>query len=1151
MVHKPTPATRSTDPTAVRRFQSVDDLLNDPALATARDREIGLPPSAADDVARREFMKLLGATFAAAGLAAEGCARLPKTVALPYVDKPEGIYPGKAVDYASTCRGCAAGCGTLVKSRDGRPIKIEGNPQHPVSKGGVCAVGQAQVIDLYDGDRLRGPLVGGKPAQWAALDAALVQGLAEAKASGGLVLVTRPITGPATRAAVQAFRQAFPGAEHVELDEAGGSAIRAAHALTHGKAAIPSYRFENTDHVVSLGADFLGTWLDPVGHAKGWAQTRKVGAERKTMAVLALAEAHLSLTGSNADDRIRVLPSEMRALALGLLDRVAKAKGFPMPVAVPATAHGAWLDAQAKALLAHEGKGLVVAGSADVAVQGAVAAVNDLCKNYGQTLDLDTPLQVGVEAGTEAALVAALNGGQVARVVLWDVNPCHASAHAAGWRSGLAKATFSLALTTRNDETTQACKLAAAINHSLEAWGDVEVRAGLLGVQQPLVRPLFDTRQAEDVLLAAAGVSGGFYAFMQQSWAALVHPRAVEAGSGFQAFWDKAVHDGYAWLRRDRVKQTAGHFGAVAIRAGGPTEVAAPQAGALPTAQPGLAELVAPAPGADLAMDASAVGLAGDASAVGLAADASAVALAAEATPAMAPVLEPPPPWRFDPAGVAQALAVPALAVGGQGAYELVLYEKVGLRDGRHANNPFLQELPDPLTKATWGNYACIAPATAAKLGLASSDVVTVTAGAVKVELPVVLAPGTHDGVIAVAVGYGRKGVGRIADGHGADAWPFAALGGLLKCDVAATGRTEPVAFSQTHHSYEHRDVVKETTLAAWQHDPTAGNPALEGMLRDPNHPDKRYARTLWPRHEYPGHKWGLAVDLNSCTGCGACVIACNVENNIPVVGKHEVLVRREMHWMRIDRYFSERKRLQRGEYDWTATRDDLLALADNPEVVHMPMMCQHCDNAGCETVCPVLATVHTTEGLNAQVYNRCVGTRYCANNCAYKVRRFNWFNYPTTEMADKFDADLVTLALNPDVVRRSRGVMEKCSFCVQRIQESKADAVREHRTLQDGDVVTACQQTCPTNALVFGDLNEEGSGVRKAYQDPRGYAALVEVGTQPAVTYLTKVRPKDMLDNFEDGSGSKDGAALANPLHGHGHEPGHDHAAPAAAPHG
>ena len=393
-------------------------------------------------------------------------------------------------------------------------------------------------------------------------------------------------------------------------------------------------------------------------------------------------------------------------------------------------------------------------------------------------------------------------------------------------------------------------------------------------------------------------------------------------------------------------------------------------------------------------------------------------------------------------------------------------------------------------------------------MGVGSSDVVAIKAGGVTVELPVVLSPGLHDNAVALPLGFGRTAAGKIGDGLGKDVRVLAPQGGAVKADVTKTGAVDPVAFSQVHHSYEHRDSVRETSFDEWAEDPKAGNETLEESMHDPGKRDKRITRSIWNRHEYPGHKWGMAIDLNKCTGCGACVVSCNIENNVPVVGKSEVLLRREMHWMRIDRYFSERGPAPIDGQDWDSTKDDLLALADNPEVVHMPMLCQQCDNAPCETVCPVLATVHSSEGLNSQAYNRCIGTRYCANNCPYKVRRFNWFNYPTGDMEGKQDLDLVALALNPDINKRSRGVMEKCSFCVQRIQEAKSDGIRNGKeTLSDGDFQTACQQTCPAQAIVFGNMNDANSAVKKAYDDPRNYSALVEIGTQPAVTYMTKVR--------------------------------------------
>ncbi len=1060
---------------AKRRFVSVEELTRNPSVDVLREQELGQVPVVGDgsELQRRDFMKVIGATFAAAS--ATACARLPERYARPYVQKPEELTPGRANWYATACRTCSAGCGLLVKSRDGRPIKVEGNAEHPVSKGGVCASGQAGVLDLYDGDRLRGPTVGGAPSKWDPLDVEVAKQLAAYATNGkALAIVTPTASGPASRAVIAAFQKKFPGVQHVVYEAETIGAITAAHALTHSKKAVPGLHFERAEYVVSFGADYLGTWLQPAAFTKQWSSTRAVSLDKKTMSRTVQIETRLSLTGSNADERLRILPSEQRGLVLALAVKIAAATGADLGVTA---ASNDKIDKIAKDLLAIKGKSLVVSDSDDVAVQGAVAFINEQLGNYGKTLDLYSHLQSNLaDAAAIDKLLADVKSGAVTGLVLVGVNPAYDSPTPGAWAQAIKKAEVSIALSQRADETAKLCKIVAASNHALESWGDLETVAGTLTLQQPLVNPIFDTRQAEDSLLLWAGaqVAGKpatFLPFLRETWQQQV---AIRAGkpADFQKFWDKSVHDGYVVVGRENV-----------VIPGGPAEVAPPQ----------------------------------DASPVAIAAEASAVALPVAATPEMK--LEAPPPPLYTLEGVKKALATPAAKVEGAGKFELVLFPTVALRYGQQANNPFLHEMPDPITKSTWGNYACLSPKTATALGVGSSDVVAVKAGGATVELPVVLSPGLHDGAIALPLGFGRTAVGKIGDGLGKDVRVLVPGGGAARADVTKTGAVDPVAFSQVHHSYEHRDSVRETSFAEWSEDPKAGNETLEESMHDPGKRDKRITRSIWNRHEYPGHKWGMAIDLNKCTGCGACVVSCNIENNIPVVGKSEVLLRREMHWMRIDRYFSERGPAPADGQDWDSTKDDLLALADNPEVVHMPMLCQQCDNAPCETVCPVLATVHSSEGLNTQAYNRCIGTRYCANNCPYKVRRFNWFNYPHGEMEGKQEKDLVALELNPDITKRSRGVMEKCSFCVQRIQEVKALAAREGRIdpnangqiCKPDEVKTACQQSCPAEAITFGDMNA-ASQVKKQYDDPRNYSALVEVGTQPAVTYMTKVRNSDRV---------------------------------------
>ncbi len=1103
----------------IRHFQSVEELLGDPSIDEARIYESGKPPLVGDGsaVERRDFIKVLAGTFAAVSATA-ACGRLPVHKALPYVDKPEELTVGKGSYYATVCQGCPAGCGVLVKSRDGRPIKVEGNPDHPLSLGGVCAIGQGTVVGLYDGDRVRNPMIAGKDATWKDFDAKVAEALAAFGSDGkGLVLVSKAVHGPASQDIVRKFLSKFPGARHLAYEGPfGAGAIADAHGQTHGKHGVPSYDFAKAEVILSFGADFLGTWISPVAFAKAYAPGRKVAIDKKFMSKHIQVESRLTLTGSNADERVRILPSEQRQLLFALAAKLQA--GVAVPEFKVSPEQQKLVDKWAKLLRDHQGTSLVVADSADVATQVAVNVINEAVSNYNATLRIDKTLATHQgSAQAEAALVDSLNKGEVTGVILLGVNPAYDSRLASKWADGIKKAKLSLAITTRHDETAALCQLVAASHHGLEAWGDAETQSGLVSVQQPLVNPLFDTRGPLDLLLQWAGEKDPAYAAIAAYWKAAVAPRA-EGVTDAQLFWDKAVSDGMAEVRAIGAPIV---LPSKAVKVGGPAEDAAPQP----------AEAAKPA---DIAAEASPVALAAAASAAALPEAASAVGLPAAATPVVAVALPPVVAGRFDAAAASKALQGPALTLG-SGKFEVVLYAKVGLGSGEHANNPMLQELPDPISKATWANYLCISPKTAQEMGnLLSSDVVVVSSGNVSLELPVVLSPGMHDGAVAMAVGYGRPAsMGRIAEGIGQNVYPFAVLADIAKVDIKPTGKKDPIAFSQTHHSYEHRDIVKETTIEAWAKNPKSGNATLEEMLHDKGTTDPRTTRTLWNRHLYPGYKWALAIDLNACTGCGACVVACNIENNVPVVGKKEVLVRREMHWLRIDRYYSEKKTYKEDEYDWDATKDDLIDLAENPEVVHMPMLCQHCDNAPCETVCPVLATVHTSEGLNAQAYNRCIGTRYCANNCPYKVRRFNWFNYPTREMEDKFDMDLVALALNPDIVKRSRGVMEKCSFCVQRIQEAKSEALRplaeggynqptnlaevekaeaggkklQPKYIRDGGVKPACMQTCPSEALVFGDINDPGSKVHKAYMDPRNYSALVEVGTQPAVSYMTKVR--------------------------------------------
>ncbi|MCB9739935.1 MAG: TAT-variant-translocated molybdopterin oxidoreductase [Deltaproteobacteria bacterium] len=1103
-------------PTPGRRYwQTVEERSGDPRALAAADVEFGPAPQAGDgsELARRDFLKVLGTTFAAASVTA-GCARRPVEKVIPYVQKPEQITPGAPAYYSTTCGGCQAGCGLLVKARDGRPIKIEGNPDHPYSGGGVCARGQGTVIDLYDGDRLRKPVVAGAEADQAAFDKAALAALEAFKSDGsGLAILTPSLSGPATRAAAAALVSAYPGARHVVIDEADHSAILAAHQQTHGVPAVPLLDFAKADYVLSLDADWVGTWIAPVWWNRQAAPGRRLNHEKKTLTYHVSVESTMTLTGANSDERVRILPSELRGLALALAGAVVKATGTGVSVPGSETAYSAQVEKWTKALAENKGKSLVVSGSNDVAVQAAVNVINEALGNYGKTVDANRPL--GNFAGDKAAsdaLLADLEAGKLKGIVTFGVNPAYIGKDAARWAKALAGVGVNIAFTDRLDETASLAKLAAPLSHFLEAWGDYEVMPGLVGVQQPLVRPIFGTRSLIESMLALAGKGQDGLTFVRETWKASVHPRQ-EKKTSFVAFWDHSVHDGFA-----RVLPPA-------LAAGGPAEVAPPAAPPTVGAE-AAAAAAAPAAAAAAAAPAAAEAVAAE--------GAAAAALPAAATEAAAPSGPATAPAGFVAADAAKAL-VAAESKATAGAFELVAYESVAFGSGRAANNPFLQELPDPLTKCTWDNWAAVSPRTAQELGLATGDLVKVSSGAVSVEVPVVLQPGIHDKAVAIAVGYGRKKAGRVAElAGGADIYPFLALGDVIKVDIAKTGENRALGFSQTHPSYEHRQIVRETTLEAWQKNPRSNNPVLDEKLTGKGHgQDEAKPLSVWKPHEYNGkYKWEMVIDLNACNGCSACVIACNVENNVPVVGRLEVSRKRDMHWMRIDRYYAEPASATPGpgDYDWDPVEDDWMQLAENPQVVFQPVMCQHCETAGCETVCPVLATVHTSEGLNSMAYNRCIGTRYCANNCAYKVRRFNWFQYPQGEMEGKVDYDLLSLALNPDVTIRSRGVMEKCSMCVQRIQLAKSEVLRDGRdTIIDGDVQTACQQTCPTDAITFGNINDKDSAVSQAMMDPRRFKMLEEINSRPAIGYLTKVRHEFDMMPAED-------LGAAAPAHGAGH---------------
>ena len=1007
---------------------------------------------------RRDFLKYLGFSTAAATVAAS--CEMPVKKAIPFVNKPDNIVPGVANYYATTYVQDGDVQSVVAKVRDGRPIKIEGNELCPITQGGSSARAQASVLDLYDTSRLRFPaqIKEGKLVEvstFEAFDKMIAEGLAGLNGAP-VVILTSTITSPSSKQLVGEFLAKYPGSRHVTYDAVSYSGMLLANEATYGKRAIPSYHFDNAKVIVSLGADFLGTWLSPVEFAKQYSKGRKIDEKNIELSKHYHFESILSMTGANADERFTHKPSEAGVVAAALYAAVTGGS-----VSVADAKLKAGIEKAAKDLKATGGAALVVSGSNDANVQVVVNAINEAIGAAGKTINwaLTSNYRQGVDSEFET-LVADMNAGKVGALFVVGANPAYSYAKADQFKAGLAKVKLSVSFNAKFDETTELCKYVIPDSHFLESWGDAEPKSGYVSFIQPTIAPLFKTRQWQDSLLtwmggtkeattSAAGDTAKAAAPVMAAGTNWVnYLKNFWAGKlGGQEAWDKALRDG----------------------------VVCPAEMPLGTAA-------------------------------------------------------------FNAASVAGAVSVVSTAAKG-GAWEVVLYEKTTIGSGAQASNPWLQEAPDPVTKATWDNYAMISAAAAKELldidltdnGDTDSyevnpkkPVLKIKANGKEIDLPVIIVPGTQKNTIGIALGYGRsEKVGVAVRGAGKNAYPMTAVvNGAISyaaydATVTATGELYEVAQNQTHNSYEGRmEVVKETSLATFKKNPEMFKAQRDALVKDyaSKTGDYRNEGSLYdPRlNDRPGVHWGMSIDLNTCTGCAACVVACNAENNIPVVGKTEVLRGHDMHWMRIDRYYVTDEK----------NPDEL------KDVVFMPMMCQHCDNAPCENVCPVAATNHSSEGLNQMTYNRCIGTRYCANNCPYKVRRFNWADYtgadsfPDNQVGHVSDVtlemndDLYRMVLNPDVTVRSRGVIEKCSFCVQRLQAGKLEAKKQGRPLKDGEVKTACQQACPTNAISFGDSNDKSSLVRtqRDHSPLRMYYALEQIHVLPNVNYMAKIRNTDEM---------------------------------------
>ena len=1016
---------------------------------------------------RRDFLKFMGFSVTAATLAA---CEAPVIKSIPYINRPAEIVPGIANYYASTYYDGNDYGNILVKTREGRPIFIK--PNKDFGEGGLNARINSSVISLYDEERLRGPQMGEAAKTWSDIDKSIAGELASAS---NVKILSSTIISPSTKKAIAEFTNKY-NAELIQYDAVSYSGLKKANG-----GIVPKYDFSKAKTIVSIAADFIGTWLTPNVFQTQYTKRRQ--PEGSWMSQHYQFETNMSLTGSNADYRSLIKPSEEIKVAAAIYAAVAGGSAPDLSEKV-----AGMVEKAASKLKANRDKGasLVVSGSNDSNVQKIVAEINKVLGNEGVTVDSSTGINLFQGDDSKVAnLVKDMNSGKVGALIVMGVNPAYSLPNSAEFVSGLAKVKTSISFNSHADETGSKCKYMCPDNHFLESWGDFAPYSGRTDIAQPAINKLWNTRPAQESLLKWADNDMSWYNFLRTNY----NSTYSEATKHFDDSWNKAVMTG-VWTGSANVEVNN-------------TSVS----------------------------DSSSEG--------------------EESVSA---------------GNISAALA----AANGvkTGDWEIKLYEKVGMGAGNHANNPFLQELPDPMTKVTWDNYITMAPSDMREIGIGDHIYLgqrtfaikaNVTVNGKTVNLPIMPQPGQTPKTIGIAVGYGRGAgdelIGRAAyqTGEygdylnagseenavrtpiGANVFGFVSsvAGDCVYSNIATlelTTEKYKIASTQMHSTVMGRDsIVKETILSQFEKEKNKGKGmstynVMPGLVvhddinkdgvedaRDKMHVEKF---DLWEAHsvEQVGHRWGMSIDLGSCNGCSACVTACHIENNVPVVGKDEVHRHRDMHWMRIDRYYSSDVKSieEKGDLGVIEAYSEMEIPSDSPQTVHMPMMCQHCNHAPCETVCPVAATTHSNEGLNQMTYNRCIGTRYCANNCPYKVRRFNWFNYQAYKKFKHINVsqqEYGRMVLNPDVTVRSRGVMEKCSLCVQRIQSGKLEAKKASTPIPDGSIQTACAEACPANAITFGDLNDKKSMVTQLSDDNRAYGALEEIGVKPNIYYQTIVR--------------------------------------------
>ena len=927
-----------------------------------------------DELGRRRFLQLMGASLALAGVS--GCTMQPDERIVPFVQAPEELIPGKPLHFATAMPQNGYGIGLLVESHDGRPTKAEGNPLHPAALGAANLLAQASILDLYDPDRIQVVTNAGRVRTWEIFRGLIRSELESIQVDGGrgLRILTGTITSPTLASQLKQLLDLFPEARWHQYQAVNADAAFEGSRHAFGRDVNTYYRLDKAEVVVSLDSDFLFCGPASLRYAREFASKRRAAAG---MSRFYAAESTPTVTGTMADHRLAVRSKDIEALAQGI------AYHLGIDIAKPALADESleqWIDAVAKDLKDHKGSCVVIPGDFQKPEVHALAHwMNHVLGNDGKTVVHTDPVEANpanqVESLTQ--LVEDMNSGDVEILVMLGGDTLYTAPQDLGFGEALASVPLSVHLSSHFNETSESCTWVIPESHYLEAWSDVRAFDGTISIVQPLIEPLYRSKSCHELLAVMLDQTADTsYEVVQDYWSSL------EVRGNFDKWWRQVLHDG--------------------VMEG--------------TSLPGKQF-----------------------------------------------------PIQTEPV----RKAVSALAKRSQDGLELLFRPDPSVFDGRHSNNAWLQELPKPLTKLTWDNAAIVSPQTGEALNLASGDVVLLELDGRSVEAPVWLQPGHPAEAVTVHLGYGQKRLGKVGERIGFDAYCLRSIDSMWAgtgLNIEKTGRTYELVSTQNHDSMEGRDLVRLRDVG---HSHVSEHSTPHG----PDHSDA----SLFPAIEYKGYAWGMAVDLSACTGCNACVVACQAENNIAVVGKEEVAKGREMHWIRIDRYYS-------GE-------------ADAPQTLHQPIMCQHCETAPCESVCPVAATVHSAEGLNDMVYNRCVGTRYCSNNCPYKVRRFNFLLY------SDWHSPSLKLQRNPDVTVRSRGVMEKCTYCVQRINEAKIQAKLEDRRVQDGDIQTACQQTCPSQAIVFGDTNDPDSRVAKLKADQRNYGILTELKTVPRTTYLEKLK--------------------------------------------